>query len=60
MYCKVRESCPEYGGWVGVVNGVVSETSAQGRSWSVSITPNPDTPLTEVYLAESMLMFFSK
>ena len=57
-YCKVKTGITEYGGWVGVVNGLVSETIAQGRCWSVSVAADPDSPLKEVYLPESALLFF--
>jgi len=53
-YCKIKGT--EYDGWVGVINGVVSDTAAQGAVLSVSITKTPGESLTEVYLPAAVVV----
>jgi len=53
-YCKIKGT--EYDGWVGVINGVVSDTAAQGTVLSVSVTPTADDLLTEVYLPAAVVV----
>ncbi|MBE9157686.1 hypothetical protein IQ265_12740 [Nodosilinea sp. LEGE 06152] len=56
MLIEVQKQVPIYGGWRGVINGLVGETVAQGRAYSVSIAPPPftDEPV-EVYLPAAWL-----
>lgn len=56
MLIEVTRNVATYGGWRGVLNGLVSSTAAQGDVFSVSIIPPPFTgePI-EVYLPASAL-----
>ena len=56
MLIEVAQNLPHYGGWRGVLNGLVGSTSAQGKVYSVSIMPPPFTgEAVEVYLPASVL-----